>query len=55
MIDLLDDFRDDLKQPNTQSILIVVVSLFVAIGCLYIAQLLIRDHNMIVGSDHDHF
>ena len=40
---LIEDLTDDLKQPGTQAILIVVTSALVAGGCFYFARLLDYD------------
>jgi len=37
---MLEQWLEDLKQPGTQAILIVVVSALVAAGCFYFARLL---------------
>jgi len=39
---LIDNWTDDLKQPGTQALLIVVTAALVAGGCFYFAHLL--DH-----------
>jgi hypothetical protein len=36
---LIDEWVDDLKQPGTQAILIVVTSALLAAGCFYFARL----------------
>jgi len=36
---LIDEWVDDLKQPGTQAIIIVVVAALVAGGCFYFARL----------------
>jgi hypothetical protein len=39
---LLNDLREDLRQPGTQAVMIVVASTLVASGCFYVARLLAR-------------
>ncbi|MGO8765457.1 MAG: hypothetical protein ACLQSR_10050 [Limisphaerales bacterium] len=41
--ELMDDLMDDLKQPGTQAILIVLVSGLAAAGCFYFARLVAID------------
>ena len=38
--ELIEDWSNDLKQPGTQAIIIVVASALVAAGCFYFARLL---------------
>jgi hypothetical protein len=40
---LIDDLLDDLKQPDTQAILILVFSALAAVVCFYFARLLAED------------
>jgi flagellar basal body-associated protein FliL len=37
--ELIEDWSDDLKQPSTQVIIIVVAAILVASGCFYFARL----------------
>ena len=37
--ELIEDWSNDLKQPSTQAIIIVVVAALVAGGCFYFARL----------------
>jgi hypothetical protein len=37
---LVQEWSDDLKQPRTQAIIIVVISALLAGGCFYVARLL---------------
>ena len=37
---LIEQWTEDLKQPGTQAIIIVVFSTLIAAGCLYFARLL---------------
>lgn len=41
--ELIEDWSDDLKQPGTQAILIIIFSTAVAAGCFYFARLLDHD------------
>jgi len=43
---LLENFSNDLKQPDTQAIIIVVFSALVAVGCFYFARLLANDDDI---------
>jgi flagellar basal body-associated protein FliL len=36
---LIEEWSDDLKQPRTQAILIMAVSVLIAAGCFYFARL----------------
>jgi len=40
---LMDEWLDDLKQPGTQAVLILVSSGLIAAGCFYFARLLVLD------------
>jgi hypothetical protein len=40
---LIEQWSEDLKQPGTQAVIIALVSIFVAAGCLYFARLLDYD------------
>jgi len=37
---LIEQWSEDLKQPGTQSVIIVIFSTVIAAGCLYFARLL---------------
>ena len=37
---LIEDWVNDLKQPDTQATLIVTTSILIALGCFYFARLL---------------
>jgi hypothetical protein len=41
--ELIEDWSNDLKQPGTQAIIIVVASALVAGGCFYFARLMDDD------------
>ncbi len=41
--ELIEDWSNDLKQPGTQAILIVVATALIAGGCFYFARLLDSD------------
>jgi hypothetical protein len=41
--ELIEDLSNDLKQPGTQAIIIVVVAVLIAGGCFYFARLLDAD------------
>jgi hypothetical protein len=41
--ELIEDWSNDLKQPGTQAIIIVVVSVIIASGCFYFVRLLDDD------------
>jgi len=41
--ELIEDWSNDLKQPGTQAVIIIVVSGLVASGCFYFAHLLDND------------
>jgi hypothetical protein len=36
---LIEDWTNDLKQPDTQAMLIVTTSILIALGCFYLARL----------------
>jgi hypothetical protein len=38
--ELIEDWSDDLKQPGTQAIIIIIATTMVAGGCFYFARLL---------------
>ncbi len=38
--DLIEDWSNDLKQPGTQAIIIIVISTLAAGGCFYFARLM---------------
>ncbi len=40
---LMDEWLDDLKQPGTQAVLILISSGLIAAGCFYFARLLALD------------
>jgi hypothetical protein len=44
--ELIEDWSDDLKQPGTQAIIIVVAAALVAGGCFYFARLSDYDDEM---------
>lgn len=37
--EMIEDFANDLKQPGTQAVIIVVTATLVAVGCFYFARL----------------
>jgi hypothetical protein len=41
--ELIEDWSNDLKQPGTQSVIIVVAAALVSAGCFYFARLLDYD------------
>jgi hypothetical protein len=41
--ELIEDWSNDLKQPGTQSVIIVVVAALVSAGCFYFSRLLDYD------------
>jgi hypothetical protein len=41
--ELIEDLTNDLKQPGTQAIIIVVAAVLIAGGCFYFARLLDHD------------
>jgi hypothetical protein len=41
--ELIEDWSNDLKQPGTQAIIIVVAAVLIAGGCFYFASLLDHD------------
>ena len=41
--ELIEDWSDDLKQPGTQAVVIIVAAALVAGGCFYFARLLDYD------------
>jgi hypothetical protein len=47
----MDDLVEDLKQPGTQAILIVVVAVILAAGCFLFARLIERESDTITGND----
>ena len=53
MGNLIADWSDDLKQPDTQAILIVIVSILVAAGLFYIARLIKMDDNPQPNADRN--
>jgi flagellar basal body-associated protein FliL len=44
--ELIEDWSNDLKQPGTQAIIIVVAAALVAGGCFYFARLLDYDNKI---------
>lgn len=54
MGNLFDDLSEDLKQPRTQAILIVVVSFIIAAGCFLLARLLAADKETNPGDGSSH-
>jgi len=53
MGNLIDDWSDDLKQPGTQAILIVVAAILIAAGLFYIARLMEVNDSPPPGTDRD--
>jgi hypothetical protein len=51
---LIEEWTNDLKQPGTQAILIMVVSALVATGCFYFARLLESDNETLDGTGSHH-
>lgn len=51
---LIEQWSDDLKQPGTQAILIVIISALIAIGCFYFARMLDIDDKPTTGNDLHH-
>ena len=51
MGNLVDDLAEDLKQPRTQAILIVVASVVIAAGCFLFARLLETANETNTGDD----
>ena len=43
---MIDDWADDLKQPGTQAILILIVSGLASAGCFYFARLVTIDEEL---------
>jgi len=41
--ELIEDWSDDLKQPGTQAIIIIIATTMIAGGCFYFARLLDHD------------
>ncbi len=41
--ELVEDWSNDLKQPGTQAVIIIVTAVLVAGGCFYFARLLDED------------
>jgi hypothetical protein len=44
--ELIEDWSDDLKQPGTQAVIIIVLSAGIASACFYFARLLDYDDKM---------
>jgi hypothetical protein len=44
--EMMDDWADDLKQPGTQAVLILIVSGLAAAGCFYFARLVAVDEEL---------
>ncbi len=51
---LIEQWSDDLKQPGTQAVLIMITSALVAGGCFYFARLLDGGDEPAGGSDLPH-
>jgi hypothetical protein len=52
--ELIEDWSNDLKQPGTQAVIIVVAAVLVAAGCFYFARLLDYDDEHANDTDLHH-
>jgi hypothetical protein len=46
---LIDEWSEELKQPRTQAVLILITSVLIAVGCFYFARLLEFDEQAAGG------